>query len=104
MDTQLLLDEAQKALSELYGERLRGVVLYGSVARGDFNEDSDIDLLVLLEGPLAYGKELSCISSVVYPLSLKWGRCVSATPALPSDYEAGEYPLYRSARRDGIRV
>jgi predicted nucleotidyltransferase len=104
MNPTEILTEVRDALSSVYGDRLRDVILFGSVARGDDNEDSDIDFLVLLEGPLEYGKELSRISGVVYPLSLRWGRCVSATPALPSDYEAGEYPLYRSAKRDGIRV
>ena len=33
-----------------YGERLVGVVLYGSVARGDWKKESDIDVLVVVEG------------------------------------------------------
>lgn len=32
------------------GERLRDLRLYGSKARGDWHEESDIDLLVLVEG------------------------------------------------------
>jgi predicted nucleotidyltransferase len=32
-----------------YGERLRGVLLFGSVARGDWDESSDLDLLVVLD-------------------------------------------------------
>ena len=33
---------------EIYGNKLNSIILYGSCARGDFGEDSDIDLLVLL--------------------------------------------------------
>ena len=35
----------------LYGKRLEAVILYGSCARGDFEADSDIDVMVLLKIP-----------------------------------------------------
>lgn len=45
---------------EHYGEDLRSVVLYGSVARGTFRPTSDIDLLVVLRSsPLSWGKRIS---------------------------------------------
>ena len=44
------LREAKARLEELYGERLDRLVLYGSHARGDAREDSDVDLLVVLRG------------------------------------------------------
>jgi uncharacterized protein len=37
-------------LRRLFGERLRDVRLFGSYARGDANDDSDIDVLVLVDG------------------------------------------------------
>ena len=33
----------------LYGERLCEVILYGSYARGDYREDSDIDIMILVD-------------------------------------------------------
>jgi hypothetical protein len=43
-------------LSRVFGPRLRGVVLYGSSARGDRAADSDIDLLALLAKPVVLGR------------------------------------------------
>lgn len=39
---------AVECLKELYGERLEGVILFGSRARGDEGESSDYDILVLV--------------------------------------------------------
>lgn len=102
MDTDALLAEIRDELRALYGERLEGVVLYGSTARGEAGEDSDIDILVLLSPPLDYGRELAKLVGTLYPLSLKWGRPISPEPALTSDYEEARYPLYRAAKRDGV--
>jgi DNA-binding transcriptional ArsR family regulator len=45
-----LLRDYCELLSGLYGERLLGVALFGSVARGDWRRESDIDLLVVVDG------------------------------------------------------
>ncbi|MDG6991423.1 MAG: nucleotidyltransferase domain-containing protein [Nitrososphaerota archaeon] len=45
-----LLRDYCELLSASYGERLEGVVLFGSVARGDWTKVSDIDLLVVVDG------------------------------------------------------
>lgn len=44
---QLFASEAKR----IYGPALRRVILYGSCARGDFGQDSDIDIMVLLDSP-----------------------------------------------------
>ena len=45
--TALFAEEAKK----IFGEKLKQVILYGSCARGDFQTDSDIDILLLLSVP-----------------------------------------------------
>ena len=42
------------ALEGYYGSRFKGLILYGSAARGEANPTSDIDLLVLLGQPFSY--------------------------------------------------
>jgi predicted nucleotidyltransferase len=39
------LAELQQALCRIYGDRLPGVYLYGSYARGDYHVGSDVDIL-----------------------------------------------------------
>ena len=99
-----LLQEIKKRLQNSYGERLKGVVLYGSEARGDVSEDSDIDVLVLLDGPIRLWKELQTIIHSLYPLSLSYGRPISPKPVDAESFESINCPIYESARRDGIRI
>jgi len=103
------MDEAfiariRKILEKLYGERLDGLVLHGSRARGDFDEDSDIDLLVLLEGPVDFGAELRAIVDSLYDMQLETEVAIEAFPADRTAFEQGAWPLYRRASEEGIRL
>ncbi len=44
-----ILREFRELLYARYGERLKGMILFGSRARGDFREDSDADLAIFIE-------------------------------------------------------
>jgi len=104
MTQEQLLQDIRARLLRAHGKRLRGLVLYGSEARGDAGPDSDIDLLVLLDGPVDYGEDLETNLAAVYPLSLEIGRRISAKPVSATEYEEVDCPLYRNARREGIPV
>ena len=96
-----LLQRIKERLKELYGARFRGLVLYGSVARGDDSPDSDIDMLCLLD--VLKGNELWEITKALYPLQLEFDkRELNVFPVDISRYEAAEYSLYREVRREGV--
>lgn len=102
MDRDDLLAQTKKILTGAFGERLRGVILYGSEARGQAEADSDIDLLVLLDGPVDYGRDLDTCIHNLYPLVLELERPIHASPVDINVYEAQEFSLYRNAKREGV--
>ena len=98
----VLLGRIASALKAAYGPRLRGLVLFGSEARGDAKPDSDIDVLVLLDNIEDYGRDLRRNVEALSALSSELGRRISAKPADVRHYEAQSAPLYRRVRREGI--
>ena len=104
LDTSTLLARLKSRLQAIYGDRLRGVVLYGSEARGEATPDSDVDILVLLTGPVALGQELRTIIEALYPLQLEMDRVLEAFPVDEADYLPGDYAWYRHAQQEGIQL
>ena len=104
MNARELLPEIKSRLQEAYGERLRGVVLYGSQARGDARPDSDIDILVLLDGPVQDWVDLRRATDAVYPLILQHSIIIDAHPVDAQLFEREESPLFTLAHQEGVRL
>src|SRR5712691_5110744 len=66
VDRQDLLAAIKLRLQHAHRRRLRAVVLYGSEARGEARPDSDLDVLVLLDGPIDYGTDLRTNINALY--------------------------------------
>ena len=99
-----LLEKLGRGLKDLYGARYRGLVLYGSYARGEADEGSDVDVLLLLEGPVATGREIMHVSSVVWPVSLEVGYTLSVLPVDVEEYLEPREPFFVNALREGVPV
>lgn len=99
-----LLAELHSGLVSLYGDRLVDVILYGSEARGEARSDSDVDVVIVLVGPVEPGREIGRLGDLLAALNLHYGRLVSVVPIAAADYAAARDPFWRSVQRDGLRV
>jgi predicted nucleotidyltransferase len=89
------------ALTEIYGDRLERVVLFGSRARGDARPDSDYDVAVFLRDMRDRFRELDKLAHLSTDLIDDTGDVVNAMA-----YAAGAYdertPLMREIRLEGV--
>lgn len=98
-----IVREFKAALQTLYGERLNGVILYGSYARGDYNEESDIDLMVLLnDEQVDTYREIRRMIDLETKFLLVYGKVVSLLPAPRLRYTQSVMPIYQEIRRYGL--
>jgi uncharacterized protein len=96
------LQEARKKISDLYGERLQLLALYGSWARGEANVHSDIDLLVVLDGETPPGQEIDRMIDVITDINLRYNVLLAVVPVSTEDYRTTNSPLLLNVRREGI--
>ena len=60
-----VVGELKGGLESIYRERLQGVYLYGSHARGEADDESDVDVLVVLDHCDHYAVEVDRTSALV---------------------------------------
>ena len=81
-------------------------ILYGSEARGDARADSDIDVLILLEGDKRNLRREEEISGALYDLELNTGVLISPMIILRKQWENRPFktPFYVNVMNEGIRL
>jgi len=99
-----ILTELRRELESLYGDRLVKLVLFGSQARGDSESGSDIDVLVVLEGPVQPSQEVHRASPLTAAISLKHDVVISCVYASAERYETSQGPLLTNVQAEGIPV
>jgi predicted nucleotidyltransferase len=100
--TKKLLKEAHRGLEDLYGDRLEGVYLFGSRARGEAATDSDVDLLIVLDGVEDYVGEIRHTSELIASLCLRYDASISRVFVSAAKWREGEGPFLNSVRQDAV--
>jgi uncharacterized protein len=101
-DFKSLLRELKGGLERLYGPRLRGLHLYGSYARGDFDAESDFDVLVVLDDFASYGAEVDRTAQLAADLSLQYGVSISQVFLREREWRTSDTPFLRNVRAEAI--
>ncbi len=102
MSTQQAIRQFKQAVKEIYGPRLKKIVLYGSWARGDASEESDIDLMVVLSGEVQPGLELDRMIDVITDTNLEYDVLISVLPVSESNFNTLRSPLLLNVRKEGV--
>ncbi|MFZ5452844.1 MAG: nucleotidyltransferase domain-containing protein [Thermodesulfobacteriota bacterium] len=97
-----VLSELQTRLSSLYGDRLKQLLLYGSTARGEAEPGSDLDVLVVLQGPVDAGQEIARTGAIVAELSLANDVVIACVFMDQERFLHRQGPFLRHVRREGI--
>ena len=97
-----LLVRLRERLQEIYGTRLRGLYLYGSFARGEQDDESDVDIVIVLDRVDAYGAEVARTSALISALSLDSGLSISRVFIPQQDWAERDSPFLANVRKEAI--
>jgi predicted nucleotidyltransferase len=97
-----ILKELRERLFDVYGKRLKKVILYGSWARREATEDSDIDISIVLEGEVRPGREIDRINDVICEIELKYDVLISVYPVSIDRFQNLNSPLLINIKKEGI--
>jgi type I restriction enzyme S subunit len=97
-----IVARARLALEGVYGERLRGVYLFGSFARGEAQEDSDVDIAVVLDEIPHRFAEIERTGDLASDLTLEYGTLVTLFFVPEEDFKQGRHAVHRAIKREGV--
>ena len=101
---KIILADTKAHLKKIYGDALKDIILYGSYARGDFTEGSDIDLIILLEDIKELAAERKKYFDAIWELNLKYDTVISIIPLREDEYRTRRLPLILNAKREGFSI
>lgn len=102
-----VVDKFAQEAKKIYGTKLQEIILYGSCTRGDFDSDSDIDILILLNVPPdSIGSERKRILDISDQLDLDYD--VVLAPVIQNYALYQKYipvsVFYQNVEREGVKI
>lgn len=107
MNPRKLFSEINESMIDLFGDKLRKIILYGSYARSKQTKESDMDFLVLVDDTEEnLRKNRYQIAEIMTRLSLTYDVLVSITEEAYNRYNdySEILPFYRNIRQEGIVI
>lgn len=102
--TKKLLKKLKQGLVRVYGEQLSAVYLYGSFARGDNVQGSDLDVIVILKDFQRRAAEIRRTSELVGDLSLDFEITVSPLFMRENEWTTNKFSFLRNVKAEGVAV
>lgn len=102
-----IIDKFIKGVNEILGSRMKKIILYGSYARGDYNENSDVDIMILtdLMDDEIY-KYFTKISDLAYEIEYDNEFNITLSPLIKNidkfNYWLEALPFYINVQKEGV--
>ena len=96
------IQELKRRLQFRFGQRFSRLVVYGSVARGDTTDQSDVDTLLVLRQSGDLAADWSAALHDVAEVCLEYDTLISLLVTTEVDFETRQTPLFINVRREGV--
>lgn len=104
-----ILNEFVKGVNQILGNRVKKIILYGSYARGDYNESSDIDIMILTDlTDNEIIKYRDKIWDYAYDIEFDNNFDIQLSPLVKNidkfNYWLEALPFYMNVQREGVVI
>ena len=92
-------------LKQILGDNLAKVIVYGSYARGDYRDNSDVDIMILVK---MSDEEIKAVKNDIYNLAfdVEMNTGIELSPIIKNEkqyeYWVDTLPFYRNVRNEGV--
>lgn len=104
-EIDVILEKTVREFENLFKDSLKSVILYGSYARGDFDDESDIDIVALVDVERAMiGSYFNAIAKFSSQIDLEHGVMLSPTVVPYEEFSnfGDDLPYYANIKREGV--
>ncbi len=101
------VNEFAERVRDIYGESLKQVIVYGSYARGDYQKNSDIDIIILVDAnDTEIKRRFNSVCDLAFDYELEYGIVISPLVKNKEHFEkwSETLPFYRNVKQEGITV
>lgn len=98
------LMELQSALRKIYGAQAPTLMLYGSYARGDASEDSDVDVVLLYSTDIQPGQEIHQLREILSVLNLRYQILISVLPVSARHFRVASTAFWKNVRQEAVSI
>lgn len=94
-------------LKQILGDNLAKVIVYGSYARGDYRDNSDVDIMILVK---MSDEEIKAVKNDIYDLAfdVEMSTGIELSPIIKNEkqyeYWVDTLPFYRNVRNEGVVI
>lgn len=99
-----LLKQLKTGLARVYGDELSALYLYGSFARGENTDGSDLDVAVILKDFERRAAEIRRTSDLIGEISLDYEITVSPLFLREKEWTTNKFSLLRNIKAEGVAV
>lgn len=99
-----LVGKIKRVLIKKYGEKIKEVIIYGSYVRGEVTEDSDIDVLVVVEDSLNPFKVRKSISETIFDILIEEEELISVIAVPESIFRDYKSPFILNVKEEGVVI
>ncbi len=101
-----LINRVESELKNLLADKLEKVILFGSYSRGDYDDESDIDILALVDAPQPDETYEETLLDIIVDLSIEFDMVLSLILENTECYEKSKetQPLLRNIEKEGVEI